>query len=227
MVAHRLCLPRRASAQCALSQQPSDRAATGGRAHRQQPPRQRAQRQVGPQHACAHRIAGGALLSQVAAVRFQGRLRDGSRRAPTPLFRMRPAAASSSSARSRRPGRMVCGSHAKTRAMSSTPPGPSLATSTAAYRRRSFSDSQPKNRCIFCSTSAAYTSMPHSLIRALLCSKDTAAQAIREVILDHILRGSGIVPTPPHPYRRHLCTGQVGAVRIDQPIPFWRCARPW
>src|SRR5256884_9015120 len=83
---------------------------------------------------------------------------------------------------------MVCGSHAKTRAMYSTPPCPSLATSTAAYRRRSFSDSQPKNRFIFCSTSAEYPSMPHSLIRGLLCSKDTAAQAIREVILDHILK---------------------------------------
>src|SRR6266581_2490252 len=82
---------------------------------------------------------------------------------------------------------MVCGSQAKTRAMYSIPPCPSLATSMAAYRRRSFSDSQPKNRFIFCSTSAEYTSMPHSLIRGLLCSKDTAAQAIREVILDHIL----------------------------------------
>src|SRR5205807_10390090 len=95
---------------------------------------------------------------------------------------------------------MVCGSHAKTRAMYSTPPCPSLATSTAAYRRRSFSDSQPKNRFIFCSTSAEYPSMPHSLIRGLLCSKDTAAQAIREVILDHILsplRRVGYVPAGP------------------------------
>src|SRR5437868_14432851 len=99
---------------------------------------------------------------------------------------------------------MVCGSHAKTRAMYSTPPCPSLATSTAAYRRRSFSDSQPKNRFIFCSTSAEYPSMPHSLIRGLLCSKDTAAQAIREVILDHILSaqvGRRDTPSglPPHP----------------------------
>src|SRR5205807_10238468 len=91
---------------------------------------------------------------------------------------------------------MVCGSHAKTRAMYSTPPCPSLATSTAAYRRRSFSDSQPKNRFIFCSTSAEYPSMPHSLIRGLLCSKDTAAQAIREVILDHILSGKIAVNLP-------------------------------
>src|ERR1700758_4816734 len=83
---------------------------------------------------------------------------------------------------------MVCGSHAKTRAMYSTPPCPSLAASTAAYRRRSFSDSQPKNRCIFHSTSAEYTSMPHSLIWELPPSKDTTAQAIQEVILDHILR---------------------------------------
>src|SRR5438552_16898572 len=71
--------------------------------------------------------------------------------------------------------------------MYSTPPCPSLAASTAAYRRRSFSDSHPKNRCIFCSTSAAYPSMPHSLIQHLLRGKDTTASAIREVILDHIL----------------------------------------
>src|SRR5437773_3705576 len=83
---------------------------------------------------------------------------------------------------------MVFGSHAKTRAMYSTPPCPSLAASTAAYRRRSFSDSQPKNRFIFHSTSAEYTSMPHSLIRELPHNKDTTAQAIQEVILDHILR---------------------------------------
>ena len=83
---------------------------------------------------------------------------------------------------------MVFGSHAKTRAMYSTPPWPSLAASTAAYRRRSFSDSHPKKRCIFPSISAEYPSMPYSLRRDLLCSKDTTAQAIREVILDHILR---------------------------------------
>src|SRR5712691_9283225 len=83
---------------------------------------------------------------------------------------------------------MVCGSHATTRAIYSTPPCPSLAASTAAYRRRSFSDSHPKNRCIFCSTSAAYPSMPRSLIQNGLCGKDTTASAIREVILDHILR---------------------------------------
>src|SRR5205823_2402539 len=97
---------------------------------------------------------------------------------------------------------MVCGSHAKTRAMYSTPPCPSLATSTAAYRRRSFSDSQPKNRFIFCSTSAEYPSMPHSLIRGLLCSKDTAAQAIREVILDHILNSAYHVNKRTNPPRR-------------------------
>src|SRR5215475_10402807 len=100
---------------------------------------------------------------------------------------MRPAAASSSSSRSRRPWRMVFGSHAKTRAMYSTPPCPSLVASTAAYRRRSFSDSHSKKRCIFRSTSAEYTSMPHSLIQGLLHGEDTTAQAIREVILDHIL----------------------------------------
>src|SRR5712692_3226727 len=84
---------------------------------------------------------------------------------------------------------MVFGSHANTRAIYSTPPCPSLAASTAAYRRRSFSDSHPKNRRIFCSTSAAYPSMPRSLIQNGLCGKDTTASAIREVILDHILTG--------------------------------------
>src|SRR6266705_6256264 len=101
---------------------------------------------------------------------------------------------------------MVFGSHAKTRAMYSTPPCPSLAASTAAYRRRSFSDSQPKNRCIFHSISAEYTSMPHSLIRELPPSKDTTAQEIQEVILDHILssccrRGKYPHSTEPVPRR--------------------------
>src|SRR5215470_12949737 len=82
---------------------------------------------------------------------------------------------------------MVCGSHPKIRAIYSTPPCPNLAASTAAYRRRSFSDSHPKNRCIFCSISAEYPSMPYSLIQNLLRGQDTTAQAIREVILDHIL----------------------------------------
>jgi hypothetical protein len=33
--------------------------------------------------------------------------------------------------------------------------------------------------------------MPHSLIQNPLCGQDTTAQAIREVILDHILICSG------------------------------------
>src|SRR6266850_2578148 len=82
---------------------------------------------------------------------------------------------------------MVFGSHSKTCAIYSIPPCPSFAASTAAYRRRSFSDSQLKNRFIFPLTSASYTSMLPSLPRDLLCSKDTMAQAVREVILDHIL----------------------------------------
>src|SRR5215510_13520405 len=94
---------------------------------------------------------------------------------------------------------MVCGSHPKTRAIYSTPPCPSLAASTAAYRRRSFSDNHPKNRCIFCSISAEYPFMPHSLIQNLLRGQDTTAQAIREVILDHILTadagGNCLIPT--------------------------------
>src|SRR5438105_1887038 len=110
---------------------------------------------------------------------------------------------------------MVFGSHAKRRAMYSIPPCPSLAASTAAYRRRSFSDSHPKNRCIFCSTSAVYTSMPHSLIQDLLRGKDTTASAIRKVILHHILslsdsRSSG--PSCTLPYRdcrRQKCAASL------------------
>src|SRR5262249_29564524 len=82
---------------------------------------------------------------------------------------------------------MVLGSHAKTRAMYSTPPWPSLAASTAAYRRRSFSDNHPKKRCIFSSISAEYPSMLYSLRHNLLWRKDTTAQACWEVIPDHIL----------------------------------------
>src|SRR5713101_1305067 len=84
---------------------------------------------------------------------------------------------------------MVFGSHSKTCAIYSIPPCPSFAASTAAYRRRSFSDSQLKNRFIFPLTSTSYTSMLPSLPRDLLWSKDTMAQAVREVILDHILSG--------------------------------------
>src|SRR5215471_11066423 len=87
---------------------------------------------------------------------------------------------------------MVLGAHAKTRAMYSTPPWPSLAASAAAYRRRSFSDNYPKKRCIFSSISAAYPSMLSSLSQNLLWRKDTTAQACREVILDHILSCSGL-----------------------------------
>src|SRR5262245_56094461 len=86
---------------------------------------------------------------------------------------------------------MVFGSHVKTCAMYSIPPWPSLAASTAAYRRRSFSDNHPKKRCIFSSISAEYTSMLDSLRQNLSCRKDTTPQACREVILDHILRARG------------------------------------
>src|SRR6266571_7547805 len=98
---------------------------------------------------------------------------------------------------------MVFGSHAKTRAMYSTPPCPSLAASTAAYRRRSFSDSQPKKRCIFPSISAAYTSMPYSLLQNLFRRKDTMVQAIREVIVDHILRIVYVAAVPYAHYKDH------------------------
>ena len=82
---------------------------------------------------------------------------------------------------------MVFGSHAKRRAMYSIPPCPSLAASMAAYRRRSFSDSHPKNRCIFPSISAVYSSIPSSWQQGLRHRQNTTAQASREVILHRIL----------------------------------------
>src|SRR4029453_13992623 len=96
---------------------------------------------------------------------------------------------------------MVLGSHAKTRAMYSTPPWPSLAASTAAYRRRSFSDNHPKKRCIFSSISAESTCMLYSLSPNLCWLKNTTAQACQEVILDHILSGNGGQP---------LCGAHIG-----------------
>src|SRR5262249_30780169 len=194
VVTHRLFLARRAAAHLEVPQQSTNRAAAGRRASCQQPPRQLAQRPVRPQHAFAHRIASRELLQQGAEVRFQGRLRHYARRAAPPFVRMRPAARSSVASRSRRPCRMGLGSHAQTRAMSSTPPWPSLAASTAAYRRRSFSDNHPKKRCIFSSISAEYPSMLYSLSQNLLWRKDTTAQACREVILDHILNTTSLDP---------------------------------
>src|SRR5262245_49651229 len=98
---------------------------------------------------------------------------------------------------------MVFGSHVKTCAMYSIPPWPSLAASTAAYRRRSFSDNHPKKRCIFSSISAEYTSMLDSLSQNLCCRKDTTAQVCREVILDHILRSRRKITFP---NLRYCCT---------------------
>src|SRR5215467_9448955 len=106
---------------------------------------------------------------------------------------------------------MVLGSHAKTRAMYSTPPWPSLAASTAAYRRRSFSDNHPKKRCIFSSISAEYPSMLYSLSQNLLWRKDTPAQACREVILDHIL--SGIWE---HAHQRYLASQSMPRIQEER-----------
>src|SRR6267378_1340437 len=95
---------------------------------------------------------------------------------------------------------MVFGAPAKSRAIYSPPPCPRLAASPAAYRRRSCSDNRPKKRCLFPAISAAYPAIPSSLLQYLLHSKDTTAQALREVIVDHILsrgdRSPGHVERP-------------------------------
>ena len=68
-----------------FAQHPTDCAPTGGGTQCQQPSRQLAQRQIGSQHAFAHRIASGELLQQLTEGRFQGWLRDYALRA-SPLF---------------------------------------------------------------------------------------------------------------------------------------------
>ena len=74
---------RRPSLSC--PQQAANRPPTGGRAQREQPPRQLAQRQVGPQHADPHRIARREFREQLPQVGLQGGTGLRQRRRP-PLF---------------------------------------------------------------------------------------------------------------------------------------------
>jgi hypothetical protein len=71
MMAHRFLLPRRASSHGQLPQQASNHASAGGRAQGAEPPRQLAQREVGPQHPDAHRIPRREFREQLPQVRFQ------------------------------------------------------------------------------------------------------------------------------------------------------------
>jgi hypothetical protein len=57
MLPHRLLLAGRATAEFELFQEPTNGPTTGGRAHRDQPPRQLAQRQVRPKDTLAHGVA--------------------------------------------------------------------------------------------------------------------------------------------------------------------------
>src|SRR5262249_28559034 len=125
--------------------------------------------------------------------------------------------------------RMVSGSHVKTCAMYSTPPWPSLAASTAAYRRRSFSDNHSKKRCIFSSISAEYTSMLDSLSQNLACRKDTTAQACREVILDHILRDTEAsnAYTIIHNSLGPVCICSLIGINSCVPMPYGGVADGW
>src|SRR3972149_4163828 len=71
MVSHRFLLPRRASSQLELPQQASNHAPASGRAQFEQPPRQLAQRQVGPQHSRPQRSPSREFLQQLPQVLFQ------------------------------------------------------------------------------------------------------------------------------------------------------------
>jgi len=154
MMTHRFLLSRRPPSQPKLTQQPANNPPAGRRAHRFEPSRQLAQRQVGPEHAGSHRSP--AVNSCKTCRRFAsscGRLSVSGLRPPL-FFRTRPAAdppapptpaapLESSWDRTARRGRHI------------DAPCPSFVASMAAYRRRSFSDNHPKNRFIFRSTSAA------------------------------------------------------------------------
>jgi len=162
---HGLFLPRRAAAPFELSQQPPDGAATRGvpsannrRANSRSDRLSTARRRASDRPRCTLATGGGGSL--------RGRLRDGSLWTP-PLF---------SDAPSRRILCLLQIMEALTNGFRIArqnlrdvldPTIPSLVASTR-YRRRSFSDSQPKKRCIFRSTSAAYPAMPPSCSRTPL-----------------------------------------------------------
>src|SRR5262249_53766358 len=111
-------------------------------------------RQVGPLHVGPHRVACGVVLEHLVEVGLDRRVDLDQGLAATPFFRVRPVSRSSPLSNSASPTRMVLGSQPKTRAIYSVPPCPSLRTSIAAYRRRSFSFKESKRRFIFPSTSA-------------------------------------------------------------------------
>ncbi|MBM3982447.1 MAG: hypothetical protein FJ304_19695 [Planctomycetes bacterium] len=132
VMSHRLLLAGGASADLELAEQTTNRPPTGRGAHPRQPSGQLPERQVGPQNAFPHRVAGGELAEQFTQVVFEEEERVGQGSASTPFFRTRSAAGSWSASRSRKPWRMVFGSQPSRAAMYSTPPCPSLAASTAA-----------------------------------------------------------------------------------------------
>ena len=89
----------------------------------------------------------------------QLRVRFGNRFASAPFFRCRSVVSSSSDSSSAIPLAIVLGSQPKSREMYSIPPCPSLAASTAAYRRRSRSFKDRQNRTICRSVTAGYSPM--------------------------------------------------------------------
>lgn len=78
----------------------SNRTTTGGGAHGHEPPRQFPQREVGPEHAFPHRIAGREFLQQLSQIGLQGRPGVRQRWASAPFIRTRLAAGSSGSSKS-------------------------------------------------------------------------------------------------------------------------------
>src|SRR4051812_5243248 len=86
---------------------------------------------------------------------------------------------------------MVLGSHPRRVDTYSRPPCPSLAASMAAYRLRSFSESESWNICIECSISGLYVMGGRPLRgRDGPCYGYTAWTEDREVIESAILSGS-------------------------------------
>ncbi len=91
MMPHRFLLPRGAPSQSELTQQATNRPATGGRAQSTQSSRQFPQRQVGPQDAGPHRVARREFAQHLSQIGFELRTGLCQPFASTPFFLVRSA----------------------------------------------------------------------------------------------------------------------------------------
>src|SRR3954469_24069119 len=112
--------------------------------------------QVGPADSLPHRVARRAIPEHPQEVLLQ--VRDGFHAPlrPAPFLRTLPSSPSGYRSMSRWPWRIVLGSQPRSVEIYPVPPWPSLAASMAAYRLRSFSESESWNIRIARSISGLY-----------------------------------------------------------------------